>query len=227
MSGFVPLQKARAFQAGIMKPEDGMGLPASDAVDLADQVESDLSDSVEDTGTSEPVLPATPEELDVLLEEVRSAARLDAEGALETVREALQAERDQLVRLREQIESSRAMWAEEVRNMLGELVVVGVRQVVTDSADLQVEMLRDRFAEVGERLIGEQNVIVRVRPEDEETARSLLGDREGWQIVPDADLSGGVIAETDGGKVDATLGAALTGLTDAVQGWQGEGVGEE
>jgi hypothetical protein len=27
--------------------------------------------------------------------------------------------------------------------------------------------------------------------------------------------------------VDATLGAALMGLTDAVQNWQSEGVGEE
>jgi flagellar biosynthesis/type III secretory pathway protein FliH len=229
MSGFVPLQKASTFHAGVMNTGEGMELPseASPVVLPSAEEGGPVEGDASELGELAPVLPSTIEELEVVLDEVRAEARADAEDALVTVRAALQAEQDQLVRLREKIEASRAVWAEEVRNMLGELVVVGVRQVVSDSADLQVEMLRDRFAEVGERLIGEQNVIVRVRPEDEDAARALVGDREGWQVVPDSDLSGGIIAETDGGKVDATLGAALTGLTDAVQGWQAEGVGEE
>ena len=103
---------------------------------------------------------------------------------------------------------------------------MGVRQVVSDSAELQADLIRDRLVEV-ERLLSEQHVILRVRPEDEELARTVIGNREGWQIVADSDLSGGVLAETEGGKVDATLGAALTGLTEAVQAWQGEGSGEE
>jgi flagellar biosynthesis/type III secretory pathway protein FliH len=209
-----------------MKAGEGMESP-SDVSPVALPSE-EVGGPVEgESGELAPVLPTTIEELDVVLDEVRAEARADAESALVTVRAALQAEQDQLVRLREKMEASRALWAEEVRNMLGELVVVGVRQVVSDSADLQADLLRDRFAEVGERLIGEQKVIVRVRPEDEDAARALVGDREGWQVVPDSDLSGGVIAETDGGKVDATLGAALMGLTDAVQNWQSEGVGEE
>jgi flagellar biosynthesis/type III secretory pathway protein FliH len=229
MAGFVPLQKASAFSAGVMGPGEGVALPSeAPPVPSTTAEESGLSaDGEHDLGVMESVLPSTVEELESVLEEVRAEARVDAESALATIREELQAEKEQLVRLREKIDASRALWAEEVRNMLGELVVVGVRQVVSDSADLQTDMLRDRFAEVGERLIGEQNVIVRVRPEDEEAARALVGDRDGWQVVPDADLSGGIVAETDGGKVDATLGAALTGLTDAVQSWQGEGVGEE
>ena len=88
-------------------------------------------------------------------------------------------------------------------------------------------MLRDRFAEVGERLIGEAEVVVRVRPQDEAAARALLGGRDGWTVVPDADISGGLVAETESGKVDATMGAAVAGLTEAVQTWQAEGVGEE
>ena len=120
-----------------------------------------------------------------------------------------------------------ARLAQLLDDLLGELVVVGVRQVVSESAELQAELLRDRLADVGERLLSEQHVILRVRPEDEELARSVVGEREGWQVLADSDLGGGVLAETEGGKIDATLGAAITGLTEAVQVWQGEGVGEE
>ena len=126
MSEFVPLQKSSSFQAGILNPGDAMGEPSSEFTAAVDEAEPPTDDSVQDRDESEAVLPATIEELEAVLDEVRSTARSDAEGALETVREALQAERDQLVRLRDKIESSRSAWAEEVRNMLGELVVVGV-----------------------------------------------------------------------------------------------------
>jgi len=76
-------------------------------------------------------------------------------------------------------------------------------------------------------LIGEQQVMVRVRPEDEDTARALIGGREGWTVVLDTDISGGIVAETESGKVDATLGAAISGLAESVQEWQSEGVHEE
>ncbi len=225
MSGFVPLQKSSTFHPGVIAGEVGAEItPAGGSPTEADSPVDEQGESLEEPSV---MLPSTPEELAALMDEVRAEARADAEAAMTTVRDSLEAEREQLIRLREKVEASRSAWAEEVRNMLGELVVVGVRQVVGDSADLQAEMLRDRFAEVGERLIGEQNVVVRVRPEDEDAARVLIGDREGWQVVPDSDLSGGIVAETDGGKVDATMGAALTGLADAVHGWQSEGAGEE
>ena len=182
---------------------------------------------------SEPVeqvanpLPSTADELELMIEQVREQAREDARVVLADERVALQQERDQIARLMESVESSRTAWGDEVRNVLGELVVVGVRQVVGESAELQEAMLRDRFAEIGERLIGETEVLVRVRPEDEASANALLGGREGWTVVPDGDISGGIIAETEAGKVDATMGAAVAGLAEAVQTWQSEGVGEE
>ena len=162
-----------------------------------------------------------------MLEAVREETRLEVEGVVQDVRASLSQEHEQVERLLNQVEKSRSAWTQEVRNVLGELVVVGVRQVVTESAELQADLIRDRLGEVGERLLSEQHVILRVRPEDQDLARAMIGNREGWQIVPDSDLSGGVLAETEGGKVDATLGAALTGLAESVQGWQDEGMGEE
>lgn len=218
MSGFVPMQGTRGFNAGVIG--DGEDSPQ------VKPLQGDLASGVTD---EEPAvqLPESAEELEALLEEAKSQARADAQAVLADVRAELAVEREQLEALMERVSEGRRAWGNEVRNVLGELVVVGVRQVISESATLQTELLRDRFAEVGERLIGEQEILIRVRPEDEEAARSLVGGRDGWTVVPDSDISGGVIAETEAGKVDATLGAALSGLADSVQEWQSEGVGEE
>ena len=218
MAAFTPMQGAGGFQVGLI---GGSQRPSP-----AREAEPAAQDVVSETEASSP-LPETPEELEAMLEDARKKAREDATIVLAEDRAALKQEREQLMRVVEDIETSRSAWADEVRNVLGELVVVGVRQVVSESAELQEAMLRDRFAEVGERLIGEAEVVVRVRPQDEAAARALLGGRDGWTVVPDADISGGLVAETESGKVDATMGAAVAGLTEAVQTWQAEGVGEE
>jgi len=220
MSDFVPMKDGGAFNAGLLggecpspdpQAQDGTAVEAVNPESEAEQVQ----------------LPASVEELEALLEAARQEARDSAEAVLAESRHALENERQNLLALCDRIDGSRKNWAQEVRNVLGELVVVGVRQVVSESAELHEEMLRDRFAEVGERLIGEQQVMVRVRPEDESVARAMMGDREGWTVVLDADISGGIVAETESGKVDATLGAAISGLADSVQEWQSEGVHEE
>ena len=221
MAGFVPLKQTGSFHAGLI----GSANISSELMErvAATPVDSEVEIPVEE----EAQLPSSVEELEALIEAARVQARVDAEAALVSMRENLEEERARLAQLFDQMNAARTNWKSEVRNVLGELVVVGVRQVVSESADLQAELIRDRLAEVGERLLSEQQVVLRVRPEDEALARSVIGNRDGWQIIVDADLSGGVLAETEGGKVDATLGAAITGLTEAVQVWQGEGVGEE
>jgi len=210
------MRDRRLFSAGLI---GGVPAPSEDAPAAATQDPEAQPDEI--------VLPSTIEELEALVAAAREEARADAQAALAGTRAELEADRQQLAALTEQVDLGRRAWAEEVRNVLGELVIVGVRQVVNESTELQEEMLRDRFAEVGERLIGEQEVMIRVRPEDEEIARAMVGDRDGWRVIPDPDISGGIIADTDSGKIDATLGAAVSGLTDSVQEWQSEGVTEE
>ena len=219
MSDFVPMRDKGSFSAGLM----GEGASTSATETLSTPSNQDV---VEDE-SDQVALPSSVEELEELMAAVREDARQAAEAVLQETRQALEAERAALRDLCERVDGSRKSWALEVRNVLGELVMVGVRQVVSESAQLQEEMLRDRFAEVGERLIGEQEVLIRVRPEDEEAAKALLGGRDGWVVVPDKTVSAGVVAETESGKVDATMGAALAGLADSVQEWQSEGVSEE
>jgi flagellar biosynthesis/type III secretory pathway protein FliH len=200
--------------------------PPTEAVeDAPDELGADGEG--EDGQPEAPTLPATEDELQELLERTFTRGREAAELALSDTRVEVEAERERLIRLRDSIDASRTQWSEDVRSVLGELVIVGVRSVISESVTLQEQLLQDRFAEIGERLIGEQTVLIHVRPEDEDAARALVGERPGWKVVPDPDLSGGVVAETEGGKVDASLGSALAGLADSVQDWQAEGMGEE
>jgi flagellar biosynthesis/type III secretory pathway protein FliH len=222
MSRFVPIRTDSGFRAGVVAgaEQPAKAVPGDNDVLVAGDVAADEAPE----GTT---LPATEAELQELLEQALIKGREAAELALADTRVEVEAERARLNQLRDTIDASRAKWAEDVRSVLGEVVMVGVRSVISESVTLQEQLLNDRFAEVGERLIGEQNVLVRVRPEDADAARALVGDRPGWKVVPDPDLSGGVVAETGGGKVDASLGSALAGLAESVQDWQAEGMGEE
>jgi flagellar biosynthesis/type III secretory pathway protein FliH len=211
------------FRLGLVSGVDTPSTKAS-AVTAED---GQVGESSQELDENVSTLPSTPEELDALMEEVRTQTRLDLEAVLAEDRRSLAAEKEQIGRVIDTLHQTREQWKTEVRNMLGELVMVGVRQVVSDSVDLQADMLRDRFAEVGERLIGEQDVLIRVRPDDEALANEFVGGREGWTVVCDSDISGGLVAETAAGKVDATMGAAMAGLADSVQEWQSEGAGEE
>ncbi len=220
MADFVPIHQARAFNAGLLggssdrKPTESRMDPSSGAAD----------EHVADPGSA---LPSTAEELEALLDAARVEAREAATAILSEEHAKAIAMQETLGRLADDVDEGRARWAAEVRNLLGELVVAGVRQVVGDSVELQQAMLRDRFAEIGERLIGESEVMIRVRPQDVVAANEMIGGRDGWSVVSDSDISGGVIAETDSGRVDATVGAAIAGLAEAVQGWQAEGPGED
>ncbi len=217
MSNFVPIRTSSSFSAGVVGGADEAPLQPHNK-DAGSDVETDLE---EDEG---PGLPTSADALAALLEEARVEARESAEAVLAQSQLELQAQRDQLSGMIEKIDGARAAWTAEVRNVLGELVVAGVRSVVSDSAELQEDMLRNRFAVIGERLIGEQQVTIRVRPDDVDVARDLVGGREGWLVVSDDSISGGLVAESEGGRVDASLGSAITGLADSVQSWQDEGV---
>ena len=221
MAGFIPIRPKTRFSAGVVGgADDGSAsshAATSNDVDATVGAPGDADDGV--------ALPATMDELEALLDAAREEVRVEMSAELAKATTATEHERGRVQALVSAIEASRSEWTSEVRNVLGELVVAGVRSVVSESAELQQDMLRDRFAVIGERLISEQTVVIRVCPDDADFARSLIGDREGWQLIPDDALSGGLVAETDGGRVDASLGSAVTGLAESVQSWQDEGSG--
>ena len=221
MSGFVPIRPKAPFSAGVIGGADTGSAPAES--DMPSDLDS--AGGILESASSEVPLPATADELAALLNAAREKIRDEMNAELAAASVALEQEQARVSSLVSAIDVARSEWTSEIRNVLGELVVAGVRSVVSESTELQQEMLRDRFAVIGERLISEQTMVIRVRPEDADFARSMIGDREGWRLVPDDSLSGGLVAETEGGRVDASLGAAVTGLAESVQSWQDEGSG--
>ncbi len=223
MSGFVPFRRSARFQARLSENADQAereAVPDRPVADGAEQVE--IEEGVQE------VQAQPQEDVQALVAEARESGRDEAEAALAELRTGLEAERAALVCLMDSIDKARADWAREVRGQLGEVLVVGVRQIVSESATLQAEALKQRIAEVGERLIGEQQVLLRVRSEDVEAARALVGERAGWQVFADDSLTaGGCLAETDGGQIDATMGAAIAGLSGSVKDWVDATEGEE
>jgi len=221
MSGFVPFRQTSGFMARLMQRPQGSE-PKHDAGESIDAgPESGTSDDdPEGVALKEEILPQTMEELAALLEAAESETRAQVEASFADLQTKVEAERTALVCLMDNIDRARKEWAREVRSQLGEVLLVGVRQIVSESASLQSEALRQRITEVSERLIGEKHVILRVRTEDMEVARELVGERRGWQILPDdALVAGGCVAETDGGQIDATMGAAVSGLSSSVRDW--------
>ena len=121
------------------------------------------------------------------------------------------------------LELHRQHFANEAREHLGALMLVGLERLVGEVPELLGAHLRARCAEVAEHLVGAQNVVLRVSPRDATLARALVGEREGWRVVADGRLSGGCVAESDGGSMDASLTAAMEGLRQAISAWQAEG----
>jgi len=226
MSDFVPFRGRARFRTRLMdRPE----LVESAEPEAAPEVAAPASEVPQVEAPDAESMPQSPEDLQALVAEAQAEARVEAEAALANIRAEVEAEREALRCLMDGVDRARHTWAREARTQLGEVLLVGVRQIVSESASLQSEALKQRIAEVGERLIGEQKVLLRVPEADTEAARGFLGERDGWKIIGDDSLvSGGCIAETDGGQVDATMGAAFAGLSGSVKEWiDGAEEGEE
>ncbi len=239
MAPFTPLRNRTDFHAGLVSgdgDESSSSKSASSgckkaqgdpdvAMAIADaetQLEEGLGAASEDEheGGEEIRLPCSVDELAQLVEAAAAEARDAAQAVMQEERTQMAEDKAALERLAVDIEQARIRWAKDVREHLGELLLTGVRQVVGDSAKLQTNALRERLVEVGQRLVGEREVIVRVRPADVDIAETMLADRSGWTVMVDDTVGpGGCVAETDAGKIDATMGAAVSGVATAVREW--------
>ena len=221
MAEFVPFRPSSGFKAHLV--EGAEAATASPVVHpLASEAQSGGAQAQSPVGPSRPDdgLPKSQEELQAVIVAAQTAARASAEDALRELKAEVEAERTALQCLMDGVDQARLSWAKEVRVQLGEVLLVGVRQIVAESATLQAEALKQRISEVGERLVGEQQVVMRVPAADVESAREQIAGREGWVVVADDDLvSGGLVAEAEGGQIDASMGAAFAGLSGSVKDW--------
>jgi len=163
------------------------------------------------------------------LDAARAEGREEAAAAAQEVIDALKQELDEARRGRELteglydgVETLRRQALAQAAQDLTDLALAMTRRVVEDSMAFEPAALLGIVKRALDRLPGEDVVTIRVRPEDLSLLESRLRPRRAVKLVTDPDLHGGCILEADFGTVDASLEAAMEGLTEAVQSWRME-----
>ena len=165
--------------------------------------------------------PAGPTEEEIGARIAAAEARVRAELAAElAAAQAAAAQEQALARaLLETLEQERVQQAEEARAMVGELVLETVRRLVGEQPFLRDKMLRNMLDEAAGHLLGEREVVLRVRTDQVALARGLVADRVGWSVREDAAIRAGLRVEAARGTLDATLNTALEGISEAIDDW--------
>jgi vacuolar-type H+-ATPase subunit E/Vma4 len=107
----------------------------------------------------------------------------------------------------------------EASEAVAELVLALSRRVVGETLAVHPRSLRHLVLQAMERLPGEDAVQVRVRPEDLPVLEAHTDSRRPITWVPDLQLEGGIVVQTDLGQVAASLEIAFTALDEAVSVW--------
>jgi flagellar biosynthesis/type III secretory pathway protein FliH len=164
----------------------------------------------------------TESELLALVEEARSQGRQEVEQAVAEERAVLQAQAVQLQQTLEAVEAMAQTWTQTVGSECSQVVLTAVDHVVGQTPELLSAMLDQRIRMIVERMAQENELVLRVAPDQVEQARELLGERPGWKVIADDDIQGGVIAEAAGGRLRATLTEVVEGLNEVIEVWRQE-----
>jgi len=197
--------------AGVPRGRIGRGTPVPDATPV---------------GVAPAVDGPSPEEIAQLVadaeERGRAAAEADAVARIAELESGFASELARLEAVAAGLQDYREALAAEARDACGRLVVQAVRRVAVRTPEILDAVLEARCAEVAESMVGAGEVTVRVHPDDLGLAGRLLGERPGWRLVADPALKGGCIAESDAGRMDASLDAGLDAIQEAVKAWRSE-----
>ncbi|MEL6349709.1 MAG: FliH/SctL family protein [Myxococcota bacterium] len=136
--------------------------------------------------------------------------------------QATQAATAQAQAMAQALDAARAQLAEQSRAAVGELVQRTLCRLVGEIPMLREAALVEALNEAAGRLVGEQEVVLRVAPDQTALAQTLIADRNGWAVREDERVRGGVMVEIAQGSLDATLDAALNGVRAAIVAWQEE-----
>jgi flagellar assembly protein FliH len=141
--------------------------------------------------------------------------RQEAEVELERIRTQQQV----LEELAEGLEGLRKKIHRDISHEVAEMVLFAARRVVGETLAVHPPALIKLVEGAIARLPGDDEVRIRVRPEDEEIVRGALGMRRPFVIEVDEELEGGCVVEASVGEVEASLEAAFSGLNQAVEDW--------
>jgi flagellar biosynthesis/type III secretory pathway protein FliH len=160
--------------------------------------------------------PPTAEELlDAARAEGAEQARAEAEAELAAMRAKL----DTLGPALDQLAALRTTALREAASQIGDIVLQLTRRIVGDSLAANPEALPSLVSSSLSQLPDEDDVTIRVAPDDVNAVRDALDDRFEDSVLGDASITAGCRIETRHASIDATLEAALEAVGAAVRTW--------
>lgn len=244
MADFVPFRSANGFRPHVFAdqlaplvenaraepihgegPLVGGGVPDHSIGVTGSQLDRTMPEPEPSAEAPAPAGP-TADELEALLAEAeargRATGEADAAAALAAVEARASEELERMQAVVDGIEAYRETLAQEARDACGKLVVQSLRRVAMRTPEVLDAVLEARCADIAENMVGAGTVTIRVHPDDIKLAGQLLGERAGWTLVGDRAIKGGCIAESEAGRMDASLDAGLDAIQDAVKAWRAE-----
>ncbi|MFC4542728.1 V-type ATP synthase subunit E [Halosolutus amylolyticus] len=136
-------------------------------------------------------------------EEIESAAEEDAEEIVATAEREVEREIEQL---REQRLSSAKLEAKQKRLEARRDVLGEVREQVEDElaaleGETREELTRDLLEAASDEFDADDDVSVYGRPDDQELIESILADYDGYEYAGEYDCLGGVVVESEQSRV--------------------------
>jgi flagellar assembly protein FliH len=217
---------------------DSVPLAQSETPDLAPALpEQAVGDALE-TGTGSEIDEAldvleaevetslNPEALEAIEKEAfnrgRAAAMAEMAEKMQSLKsemESLQGVVDSVAPLAAELEGLRARMIQQASEDVAEMALHMARRVVGETLAVHPQALRKLVVDAIERLPGDDEITVRVRPQDLQSIQDSLPVRRDIRIVEDDSLEGGCVVQAQCGEVSASIETAFTGLRAAVDEW--------
>jgi flagellar assembly protein FliH len=140
-------------------------------------------------------------------------------NALEQENERLSGLSSQIEPLVDELGAFRYKMIRQSSEDLAEMALHMARRVVGETLAVRPQALRKLVADALERLPGEDEVTIRVRPEDLSVIENHLPTRRTVRLIGDEELEGGCVVTAQCGEVSASVDAAFQGLRAAVEDW--------
>jgi flagellar assembly protein FliH len=148
------------------------------------------------------------------------AGRADAQREAASVVAELEARLAASVPLLAEVERARKAALDQASDDVAKLVVELARRVLGDSLALHPDALPGLVRAALDRLPDEDEVWIRVPPVAVERVAAVVPERHRSRVVPDPALSTGCVVETRHVAIDASIEAAMQGITEATSAWR-------
>lgn len=213
MSSFVPI---------ISTDTDSFSAELMTSAQERERLAKENAAKVNLNGETEPEVQATgpsAEEIAEMIAAAEARGALAAHAEMEAEKRALQEQRDDLEALMRHVEASRTGDLSETRQLIGALIMASMRRLIGDHPLLREAALREAFSQAVAGMIGDRDVTLWVAPDQEDIAKSLIEEREGWCVKVDPDQHGGLKINGPRGSLDASMTSALAAMEAAVNIW--------